>query len=937
MGLLCVKGVDWEQMYCKMLVFLYMFDEPFIEDDEHATAQFTARDMEKIAPVDMDTLNHEHMVQIERVEAITRRYARSPRQGEDGQEGEEVTVVTMAQTPKASKSVKSGGSNLTPRSVAASSATVSTVGGSMGSRGTGGRGREKTEAKKPSKRFVRPVHYYRRPAKPVLPKLDLAMVAIRQGAKESARRVQAAESKFPGRAYGFDTRRHRSLEDCARCAGRHPGTARLPWELYDRMEKDEEYKELLRVFTGRKVADEGVKRVLCNRCHRTKRPLRQESLARLANIRLHYNSAADRTLKAFPIELQGVEAHLKAHEPTGDEDELLRLGEAIAAAAAAAAGEGEGGRKSTEEEPWTVRIEKGFDRVQDEKKKEMNAKGYFLVSEPRPVRRPSRRKVSLRRGSWLYRLKALQCRRSSLGGMSSRRSSLATPRRGSLNFTPCSSPRRLSVGSVGSGGGPPMLPLLAASKQVEIKETKATGTSSQASSTMSGSMKKGNRPQPIVIEEPATERPFRAALTSSSWFSDLYLPEIETPLRTGLEDTIAYDSMMATLRGHKEKFDREADKVIGTLRFLDLDRGRNAARRRRIFEEGIDAEFAKLLRRKDPSEERSLAKTIRRPEVALQRLRLGNEKRMLEDYYESDRSRERREYESTLKWLEGLIRLEVAAANEAAAVAAADNGPVGETARVHTGAIICVPAVVYVLDYLKRVIEAAGDITFNTVKELTKRISDEEFKESMELREMVESIDVITHPPVSSAEIVAFIKNTRPGVVEGWLPRASMILKHPSLRARLELEAAKAAAAAKSKKEEEERRKRGMSHAGNEDGYHRAGREHECYFDVEQLSVFGMFWVGLVGPSGQRLFSSVASSSSVGVAGACRRWLTRMQRPSALQLIPMLSLEANELGYTPPTTRRTGGNGSLLEFTLEGKRMRPESVVLAELAGINMK
>lgn len=42
----------------------------------------------------------------------------------------------------------------------------------------------------------------------------------------------------------------------------------------------------------------------------------------------------------------------------------------------------------------------------------------------------------------------------------------------------------------------------------------------------------------------------------------------------------------------------------------------------------------------------------------------------------------------------------------------------------------------------------------------------------------------------------------------------------------------------------------------------------------------------------------------------------------------MLSLDSNELGFLPAITRRGGaGSGSLLDFTLDGKRKWPEWVV----------
>ncbi|KAF4717287.1 DNA mismatch repair ATPase msh1, partial [Perkinsus olseni] len=39
--------------------------------------------------------------------------------------------------------------------------------------------------------------------------------------------------------------------------------------------------------------------------------------------------------------------------------------------------------------------------------------------------------------------------------------------------------------------------------------------------------------------------------------------------------------------------------------------------------------------------------------------------------------------------------------------------------------------------------------------------------------------------------------------------------------------------------------------------------------------------------------------------------------------VPMLSLESNELGFLSPSRRAAGGSGSLLDFTLDGKRRRP--------------
>ncbi|KAF4709188.1 DNA mismatch repair ATPase msh1, partial [Perkinsus olseni] len=40
----------------------------------------------------------------------------------------------------------------------------------------------------------------------------------------------------------------------------------------------------------------------------------------------------------------------------------------------------------------------------------------------------------------------------------------------------------------------------------------------------------------------------------------------------------------------------------------------------------------------------------------------------------------------------------------------------------------------------------------------------------------------------------------------------------------------------------------------------------------------------------------------------------------------MLSLESNELGFLSPSRRAAGGSGSLLDFTLDGKRRRPKWV-----------
>lgn len=78
------------------------------------------------------------------------------------------------------------------------------------------------------------------------------MVAIREGVMSSGRRVQAAANKFSGRVYGFNPTEHSALEDCVYCAGKSAVvTARMPWEFYDRVETDEEYKAYERLFTDR--------------------------------------------------------------------------------------------------------------------------------------------------------------------------------------------------------------------------------------------------------------------------------------------------------------------------------------------------------------------------------------------------------------------------------------------------------------------------------------------------------------------------------------------------------------------------------------------------------------------------------------------------------------------------------------------------------------
>ncbi|KAF4672958.1 hypothetical protein FOL46_008107 [Perkinsus olseni] len=292
---------------------------------------------------------------------------------------------------------------------------------------------------------------------------------------------------------------------------------------------------------------------------------------------------------------------------------------------------------------------------------------------------------------------------------------------------------------------------------------------------------------------------------------------------------------------------------------------------------------------------------------------------MLDSYFHSERPRRRQEwYRSTLEWLEGLVRLE----------AAAEASSEGRSALSRSRAIlICIPAIVYVLDYLKGVIEAGGEVSFGIVKAVLSRVTDEELRGSMELREMVEVMDEIVHPPVSSKEIVNYVLQARPGLVNGWIPRVSTILKHPTLRARLELEAAEAAAAAaKLKKEEEERKKnQGPSVLITELWeweLAEQGGSMSWWRELVQLSM-------LCGGSGGLHFLSRHRLGPVatGVSEACRRWLQRLHRPAALQLVPMLSLESNELGFLSPS-RRAAGGGSLLDFTLDGKRRRPEWIQL---------
>ncbi|KAF4756204.1 DNA mismatch repair ATPase msh1, partial [Perkinsus olseni] len=454
---------------------------------------------------------------------------------------------------------------------------------------------------------------------------------------------------------------------------------------------------------------------------------------------------------------------------------------------------------------------------------------------------------------------------------------------------------------------------------------------------------KGRRPPPlIIVEDSAAEKPQSAASVSggpsawSDWSWETVLPEIELPERTGLEDTSAYDSILVRLRGRSAKLRKEADKVMGALRFMELDRGRSAARRqaacserlriwsaffrRQLLEKGLAAELERLLKR-EGKEDHGLSTSFRRPEVVLRRLRLDNEGNMLDSYFHSERPRRRQEYRSTLEWLEGLVRLE----------AAAEASSEGRSALSRSRAIlICIPAIVYVLDYLKGVIEAGGEVSFGMVKAVLSRVTDEELRESMELREMVEVMDEIVHPPVSSKEIVNYVLQARPGLVNGWIPRVSTILKHPTLRARLELEAAEAAAAAaKLKKEEEERKKnQGPSVLITElweRGLAEQGEEHErrSYYDVVILSMLCGGSGGLCFLSGQRL-----GPVATGVSEACRRWLQRLHRPAALQLVPMLSLDSNELGFLSPSRRAAGGSGSLLDFTLDGKRRRPEWIQL---------
>ncbi|KAF4744055.1 hypothetical protein FOZ62_017888, partial [Perkinsus olseni] len=159
----------------------------------------------------------------------------------------------------------------------------------------------------------------------------------------------------------------------------------------------------------------------------------------------------------------------------------------------------------------------------------------------------------------------------------------------------------------------------------------------------------------------------------SDWSWETVLPEIELPERTGLEDTSAYDNILVRLRGRSAKLRKEADKVMGALWFMELDRGRSATRRqaacserlriwsaffrRQLLEKGLAAEWARLLKKEDDE----LSTSTRRPEVVLRRLRLDNEGNMLDSYFRSERPRRRQEYRSTLEWLEGLVRLEAAA------------------------------------------------------------------------------------------------------------------------------------------------------------------------------------------------------------------------------------------------------------------------------------
>ncbi|KAF4731170.1 hypothetical protein FOZ62_008833, partial [Perkinsus olseni] len=325
----------------------------------------------------------------------------------------------------------------------------------------------------------------------------------------------------------------------------------------------------------------------------------------------------------------------------------------------------------------------------------------------------------------------------------------------------------------------PSLPKIPQRSAVETaKPLKVSGNATPPSLSSLGEVQdggKGRRPPPlIIVEDSAAEKPQSAASVSggpsawSDWSWETVLPEIELPERTGLEDTSAYDSMLVRLQGRSAKLHKEADKVMGALRFMELDRGRSAARRqaarserleigsaffrRQLLEKGLAAELERLLKR-EGKEDYGLSTSFRRPEVVLRRLRLDNEGNMLDSYFHSERPRRRQEYRSTLEWLEGLVRLE----------AAAEASSEGRSALSRSRAIlICIPAIVYVLDYLKGVIEAGGEVSFGMVKAVLSRVTDEELRESMELREMVEVMDEIVHPPVSSKEIVNYVLQARP-------------------------------------------------------------------------------------------------------------------------------------------------------------------------------
>ncbi|KAF4731360.1 hypothetical protein FOZ63_024647, partial [Perkinsus olseni] len=127
------------------------------------------------------------------------------------------------------------------------------------------------------------------------------------------------------------------------------------------------------------------------------------------------------------------------------------------------------------------------------------------------------------------------------------------------------------------------------------------------------------------------------------------------PERTGLEDTSAYDNILVRLQGRSAKLRKEADKVMGALRFMELDRGRSATRRqaacserldissafrRQLLEEGLAAELERLLKR-EGKEDHGLSTSFRRPEVVLRRLRLDSEGNMLDSYFHSERPRRR--------------------------------------------------------------------------------------------------------------------------------------------------------------------------------------------------------------------------------------------------------------------------------------------------------